>query len=324
MILSILNLDINSSYAIFEIGTNNFNEIKKLTKIIQPSQIVITNIYPSHLEKLINTKNIAKEKSDIFNPSYNKNTELVILSNNNDDENIIFQKVIKLNLCKVYSISENSKSDLKNVKIKSIDNMHSEVNFKYRNNQICFKIPSSQVPRIDNILMCFCIFDFNKISLDIFKSLSVDVPLIEGRGLKTNIILNKKKIIFIDESYNASPKSMKVAIDYFSKLRIRNNQKKFLILADMKELGNESIRYHEELLNYVYDRKLENIIICGEIMEIVFNKVKNKGYKLMLDKKAILHYLEKNLNNNDIILIKGSNSSLSNEIAKDLLKRRVN
>ena len=73
VVVSLLNLDPKSKFAIFEIGTNNFNEIKKLSSIVQPSQVIITNIFPTHLEKLINTKNIAEEKSDIFNKKYNPN-----------------------------------------------------------------------------------------------------------------------------------------------------------------------------------------------------------------------------------------------------------
>ena len=64
--ISILNMNINSNFAIFEIGTNNFNEIRDLTKLVMPSQIFITNILSTHLENFKNKKNIAIEKSDIF------------------------------------------------------------------------------------------------------------------------------------------------------------------------------------------------------------------------------------------------------------------
>ena len=72
-----LNLNLKSDFAIFELGTNNFLEIKKLTTLIMPSQAIITNIFPTHLEKLINTRNIAKEKSDIFNIKFNPNINLM-------------------------------------------------------------------------------------------------------------------------------------------------------------------------------------------------------------------------------------------------------
>ena len=66
VMISILNMNINSNFAIFELGTNNFNEIRDLTKLVKPSQIFITNILSTHLENFKNKKNIAIEKSDIF------------------------------------------------------------------------------------------------------------------------------------------------------------------------------------------------------------------------------------------------------------------
>ena len=41
---------------------------------------------------------------------------------------------------------------------------------------------------------------------------------VEGRGLSHIIYINKKKIKLIDESYNASPQSMKICVDYFKKI----------------------------------------------------------------------------------------------------------
>ena len=77
VMISILNMNINSNFAIFEIGTNNFNEIRDLTKLVKPSQIFITNILSTHLKNFKNKKNIAIEKSDIFKKKYNPNAKIL-------------------------------------------------------------------------------------------------------------------------------------------------------------------------------------------------------------------------------------------------------
>ena len=56
-------------------------EIKKLVQLILPSQVIITNIQSTHLENFKNKRKIAIEKSDIFNPKYNPEVELLILPN---------------------------------------------------------------------------------------------------------------------------------------------------------------------------------------------------------------------------------------------------
>ena len=94
ILISLININLHSIFAIFEIGTNNFNEIKKLTSIVMPHQVIITNIFPTHLENFKTTRNVAIEKSDIFNPKFNPNIELLILPNSNEDE-VYFYKLSK-------------------------------------------------------------------------------------------------------------------------------------------------------------------------------------------------------------------------------------
>ena len=54
VLLSIINSNLKTHINIYEVGTNNFNEIKKLTTIINPHQVIITNITETHLENFIN------------------------------------------------------------------------------------------------------------------------------------------------------------------------------------------------------------------------------------------------------------------------------
>ena len=147
------------------------------------------------------------------------------------------------------------------------------------------------------------------------------IPVIEGRGKINQISLDKKKINFIDESYNASPQSMKICINYFKKIKTKKEQKKLLVLGDMKELGENSLNYHIEILEYIVQKKLSNVIICGELLKIALDKICNKNILNMDDINSIIEFAKKNLKNNDIVLIKGSNSSMTRDLALKLLKK---
>ena len=321
VIISLINIDLLSDFAIFEIGTNNFSEIKKLTSIIMPSQIIITNIFPTHLEKLINTRNIAIEKADIFNPKYNPNVELIILPNNNIDEEFIIKLAKNKFKHNIFTFGKGYESNLKISNINKIDKNFTELSFDYKNEIIHFIINNNQLHRVNNFLICFLIFKYNDFDISAYKTLAKNVPLLEGRGKKSKIFINNKKINFIDESYNASPETMKLCINYFSDLKSKKNQKKYLILGDMKELGTNALIFHIELLDYITQKKIENVIICGELMQLALDKSDNDKILCMLNKKSILEYLVKNLNIDDIILIKGSNSSLTNKLSKELLQK---
>ena len=123
--------------------------------------------------------------------------------------------------------------------------------------------------------------------------------------------------ILIDDSYNSNPASLKNAVDSLEHLK----RKKICILGDMKELGNNSLNYHIEILEYLITKKLSNVIICGELFKIALDKICNKNILNMDDIDSIIEYAKKNLKSNDIILIKGSNSSLTRNLALKLLQK---
>ena len=321
VVISLINADLLSDFLIFEMGTNNFSEIKELTSVVMPSQIIITNIFPTHLEKLINTKNIAKEKADIFNPKYNSKVELAILPNENIDEQFLVKIAKKNKIKNIQTFGGKSKLCLKIKKIRNINKQFVMVSLEYKNSIIDLTINNNQIYKLNNILICFLIFKYNKLDFSFFLSKIKKIPLLVGRGKHSKIIFYKRKINFIDESYNASPETMKNCVSYFIDLEIKKNKKKVLILGDMKELGKHELKFHVEILNYVCQKKIENVIICGELMQLALSKLNDNNILHMTNINEIFQYLKKILNNDDIILIKGSNSSLTNKLSEEFLKK---
>ena len=70
--MSVLKLDEQDQIAVFEIGTNNFGEIKYLSEIIKPDASIITCIGQSHLESFGNEEAVYKEKIDLFYETLNQ------------------------------------------------------------------------------------------------------------------------------------------------------------------------------------------------------------------------------------------------------------
>jgi len=106
VMLSILNMNMYSNFAIFEIGTNNFNEIRDLTKLVKPSQVFITNILSTHLENFKTKKNIAKEKSDIFKFKFNPLANTLYFQMNTKEEAIIYNIAKKEKLKTIIKIGK--------------------------------------------------------------------------------------------------------------------------------------------------------------------------------------------------------------------------
>ena len=321
VIISLLNLNLKSDFAIFEIGTSNFSEIRKLTSIILPSQVIITNIYPTHLENLLNTRNIAKEKSDIFKKKYNSKILFAILPNDNEDEKYIVKKAAKDIDLNIYTFGKNSNSDINFYNITKLDDEKSKVSLKFKTEKIQINIHNHQIKKINNILACLLIFDINRLDKNLIISNSLKIPLLQGRGLEKKIKFNNKYIYLIDESYNASPQSMINCIDYLCDLKTSSIQKKYLILGEMKELGKKQLIFHQDILKLLIKKKMENVIICGELFKLSLDVNKKNKFLFMSDINSILKHLNKFINGGDILLIKGSNSSMTNNLSKFLLTK---
>ena len=322
VLISLINMDRNSVFSIFEVGTNNSNEIKKLSSLILPHQVIISNIYPTHLQNFGSTRKIAIEKSDLFNPKYNPNINLTILPNLNQDEIFLQRLAKKYSIRSIINFGGYSKSEYFIKKIKKINNFLSQITYKIPLGKITFKSSTSFKHQILNMLIVFIVFDFNNLKIKNFLNKAKSIPFIKGRGLFNNITINNKKVVLIDESYNASPVSMNICIDYFENLKIKRDQRKFIIIGEMLELGKSSQNYHRKVYSRVVKTSIDKVIFCGNIYKKILNKRNIKSKKIFYfdEESKIIDFLNNNILKNDIILAKGSNSSRVNKLVNLLLK----
>ena len=320
VLISLLNLDLKSSYSIFEIGTNNFGEISHLTKIVKPSEIFITNIQSTHLENFRTKNNIAKEKSDIFKINYNNQKRKLYINPVNKSEKLIYSKAKKEKHLKIICVND----DLKNFFIKKIVKKSTcyEVTLKISKKVICLKFKFFTMFRLINLLFCYAFFSENALKTETITKYHKYLKPVEGRGLTHQVLFNNNKINIIDESYNANPDTMYQSCEYFNNLP-KDNNKKILILGNMNELGEDSDKIHLKLLKHIDKLSFKTIILCGEFMQRSIKKLNNprNEYFYLEDKNKIMNFLKKKVHNNDTILIKCSNDTAVNKFTKELLKK---
>ena len=143
---------------------------------------------------------------------------------------------------------------------------------------------------------------------------------IEGRGKKFKITHEKKSFTLIDESYNSSPESLAKAIEHLKNLKFKHTRK-ICVIGDMLELGKMSKSYHLKIVKNLLNTKPDIIFTVGKYSHVIFEKLPEnflkfhfKNYKNVFDK--LLSIIE----NDDIIMIKGSNSTNLHLVSKRLIK----
>ena len=320
VLISLLNLNLNSKYSIFEIGTNNFGEIKFLTNLVKPTEVFITNIQSTHLENFHTKNNIAREKADIFILKHNNKRKKLYLNISSKPENILVTKARKEKNLKIIRIDNSSKKYF--IKKISPFNKSYKVTFSINKKNINIITKEAIMHRLNNFLFCLAFYYENSLNINTIINSSRYLKPVEGRGLTHKIFLNEKKLTLIDESYNANPDTMLQSIEYLKNIKKHNN-KKIIILGTMKEMGNNSHKVHYNLLNKLDETIFKFVILCGEFFELSIKNFLNPNNEFIHFKNTnkIMRFLEEKVHNNDIILIKCSNSTKINQFAKTLLKQ---
>ena len=154
----------------------------------------------------------------------------------------------------------------------------------------------------------------NNLKPNFFK----DFIIPDGRGNISKIKLKNKNIFLIDESYNSNPLSLSSAISNFSSSDIEIKRKHFL-MGDMLELGKYSKKLHRKMSDLFNKSKISKMHIYGrDVVETFKGIKKNRKGRILRNTSDIFELINRDLNNNDYLMIKGSNSTGLNRIVGTL------
>ena len=93
----------------------------------------------------------------------------------------------------------------------------------------------------------------------------------------------------------------------------------------MLELGKHSVKQHKLISNVVNKTAINQVYVIGKYIKETFKGLKkNKKAKILNDKSGIINLINKDLNNNDYLMIKGSNSTGLHKITTNLKQRSSN
>ena len=248
----------------------------------------------------------------------------IIILNKDDSfynyhKNLAFKKKLK-----IVSFGINSKSSM--IYLKKIKKMKDKYKLFINVNKLSliFYSQNDNKNHLYNILATLASIGTYINIKDLKKDLFLNFETPNGRGDISKIRTKKKNFYLVDESYNSNPLSLKTAIENFDKIE-SNGSKKYLLLGDMLELGKHSIKQHKLISNIINKTKINQVYVIGKYIKETFRGLrKNKKAKILNNKFAIFNLINDNLNNDDYLMIKGSNSTGLHKIANNLKQRSFN
>jgi len=313
--LSLFNLNLNDKFGIFEIGMDKKGEIDQLSKIVQPDVGIITNINFAHAKNFKNLKGIAEAKGEIIN-NIKKDGSIIL---NADDKFFGFHRKLAikngLNI-----ISFGIKNKLANIKFLRILKLNKKYKLiiKINNKKNYFYILNQNKNNILNLLALLALLSIYVDILRLNKNLFLDLKSPKGRGDISKVRVFNKNINLIDESYNSNPLSLESAIQNFDKIKNHLNSK-HIILGDMLELGKYSKKLHQNVATKIKNTSIDKVHVLGKDILFTYSKIpKSKRGLILKNKKDIFDLIKSDLNNNDYLMIKGSNSTGLNKITAEI------
>ncbi|MFC4687440.1 UDP-N-acetylmuramoyl-tripeptide--D-alanyl-D-alanine ligase [Epilithonimonas pallida] len=278
--LTLLSIRSEHEIAVIEMGANHQKEIEFLCKIAKPNIGYITNFGKAHLEGFGGFEGVIKGKSELYN--YLKENRQKILVNNNDKIQVektgdYHDKITFGTPDSDYNFEPVFKEHFVGVNYNGTD-IFSNLTGKYNYDNISAAVA----------LGLYFGLDINEIKAAIENYFPSNMRSQIQKKDNTTLVL---------DTYNANPSSMQVSLENFKTFE----GSKLIIIGDMLELGEESLKEHQNILDFANSCGFDEIITVGPN----FKKVNQTG-NAFENTSELIEILKINPIKKDNILLKAS------------------
>jgi len=306
--LSLLRLTSDHERAVLEMGMYAMGEIRHLTTLALPSIGVVTNIGPTHLERLGTLEAIADAKAELVEALPVDGTAIL----NGDDPRVL--AMAERTKAHVFTYGLSPRCDLwaDNIESRGTEGLRFQLHTE--NEHLFAAIPLLGRHSVHTALA------------------AASVGLVEGEGwdeiiggikdisaqVRLMIVPGKNGSIILDDTYNASPDSNMAALNLLAELPGR----KMAALGDMLELGSYELAGHQRVGGRAAE-VVDVLVTVGPrgrlIGEAALEAGMTKEQVAMVDtNQEAIALLQKLLNDGDILLVKGSRGMQMEEIVSAL------
>jgi UDP-N-acetylmuramoyl-tripeptide--D-alanyl-D-alanine ligase len=288
--MTLLSMDETIGFGIVEMGANHPGEIARLCEIAQPDFGLITNIGKAHLEGFGGIQGVVKAKGELFDFLMKRGRAVFV----NEGDSYV-RGLVPAEYPGAFRYNGNT-----GLLVESYIN-DPYATFRVRNESRVIELQTQLLGgyNAENVLAAVSVGFHLEIPEE---SIIRAIRLYQPRNNRSQFIDTGKNRIFMD-AYNANPSSMASAINEFLQI---SSPRKILILGEMRELGLYSQPEHEELITYLVNHHVKEVICVGKAFEQAalsagYHYIENTDQlRLLLTDKPLSGYF---------VFIKGSRSN---------------
>ena len=310
--LSLARMPARSAFGVFEMGMNHAGEIAGLTTQVRPHVAVITTIAPAHIENLGSEEAIAEAKAEIFDGLEQGGTAVLPADNAHFER---LRDAAERRGAKVLSFGKADFADVRLLDAVPSANGGSLITAALGDRRLCFTVAEPGEHWIANSLAVMGAVHAAGGDLGAAGLALAEMGGLKGRGARHRVPAPGGHALFIDESYNANPASMRATL---AQLGATPATRRVAVLGSMKELGDFGPAFHAQLAEPLITAEVDFAVLVGEEMVALAREL-GKGAASPLGKPlpfahcegpgdAIAALEEFGLAGGDAVLVKGSNS----------------
>lgn len=333
--LTIFNIEHKHEVAVIEMGMSEEGEMAKLASIAKPSIAVVTNIGVSHIAQLGSKENIRKEKLNIINGNSSGKSGILYLNANDsllqqllpeakESANGLVELTDKTaeafvyTTISTYGTDSSAKFGAKDI---VVEGNHTTFTLITDQGQEQIELQVLGEHNVMNACVALAIADQLGIELALAKKGLFAYQPIAMRGQIEEI----KGITIIDDSYNASPDSMKSGLNVL--LAMKGATRRIAVFADVLELGERSRECHYEVGEYIVSlqkqgKSIDELVVIGKEAKAIANAVEDSNNGIITHQfetnTEATNYLLSECEAGDVILVKGSRGMRTDEIVRGL------
>jgi UDP-N-acetylmuramoyl-tripeptide--D-alanyl-D-alanine ligase len=308
--LTLLSAPLDTSWWVVEMGTNHFGEIETLAKVSQPTVGLLTSIGESHLEFLINTAGVAREKSGLFRGIVEGGCAWIPA--NVLERGVLEQEAEHIGVA-LHSFGLNEPSAKWNLQLQATraDNGSSVLDSPIGELKTSLNNPLA-LQNLAGVLAALHStgIDDNDLRLAVAE-LNLDVA---GRMQ----LLPREGVLWVNDSYNANPSSFRSVLQ--SLLQMYPSRRLLLAAGSMAELGDQAPELHYQVGVFAADCGVAALFTCGPYAADFADGWRSTTQRLVHiaeEPSDLLPSLHQTLQPNDVILVKGSRSARMERILLD-------
>ena len=306
---TLFRLEDATEYAVVEMGMSALGEIARLTRTARPNAGIITMIGVSHLENLGSRENILKAKLEICQGRPD-GAPLVL----NGDDELLRGAQLPARLQPVWFSLKESGADVCAADIRDDETGTAFTLRDAAHGNFAVHIPTQGLHTVSDALAAYAAA--TRLGLDPAKAAAA-LSNYRTTGMRQNIV-HHGGVTFIEDCYNASPDSMRAALDILNRQVPGPDGRRIAVLGDMLELGPASEQAHRQTGEWAAETA-DILLAVGPNSAAMAEAAGQKVTTLHCQNtQEVVEYLRLNLRPGDVVLAKASHAMQFEEMLHSL------